>query len=88
MYRYKVKVLSGYRVTIPKEVRERWGLRVGDEVEVVVEGSRLILRPLKLPSDPVLSMLGLAEEAELRSAEDAVIEELKEKLERSRLDIR
>ncbi len=85
MYRYKVKVLSGYRVTIPKEVRERWSLEVGDEVEITVEGSRLVLRPLKLPSDPVLAMLGIVEgeEIELKNFEKAVIEELEEKLKRS-----
>ena len=85
MYVYKVKVLSGYRVTIPKDIREKWGLKIGDEVEVIVEGNRLILRPTKLPSDPVLAMLGLArgEEVELRGVEKAIVEELREKLKRS-----
>ena len=85
MYRYKVKVLSGYRVTLPREIRDRWGLEVGDEVEIIVEGSRLVLRPIKLPSDPVLAMLGIAGEkrVKLKGVEKAVVDELEEKLKRS-----
>ncbi len=85
MYLYRVKVLSGYRITIPKEVRERWGLKVGDEIELAIEGNRLVLRPVKLPKDPVLAMLGIAgkEELELKEPERAVIEELEEKMRRN-----
>ena len=85
MYRYRVKILSGHRVTIPKEVRERWGLEVGDEVEILVMGNKLVLRPIRLPEDPVLAMLGLAEgeKVELKEIEKVVIEELEEKLKRS-----
>jgi len=85
LYRYKVKVLSGYRVTLPREIRDRWGLEVGDEVEIIVEGSRLVLRPIKLPSDPVLAMLGIAGEkrVKLKGVEKAVVDELEEKLKRS-----
>ncbi|RLF13451.1 MAG: hypothetical protein DRJ66_07815 [Thermoprotei archaeon] len=85
MYTYKVKVLSGYRITIPKEVRERWSLEIGDEIEITVEGSKLTLRPVKLMRDPVLGMLGIIgeKEIELKEPEKAVIAELEEKLRRS-----
>ena len=85
MYSYRVKILSGYRITIPKEIRERWNLKIGDEIEIVVEGNKLTLRPVKLPSDPVLAMLGIAgkEELELKEIERVVVEELEEKMKRS-----
>ena len=85
MYKYKVKVLPGYKITIPKEVRERWNLEVGDEIEITIEGSKLTLRPVKLIRDPVLGMLGIIgeEEIKLKEPEKAVIKELKGKLKRS-----
>jgi len=85
MYKYKVKVLPGYKITIPKEVRERWNLKVGDEIEIMIEGSKLTLRPVKLIRDPVLGMLGIIgeEEIKLKKPEKAVIKELEEKLKRS-----
>lgn len=83
---YKIKVLQGYRITLPKDVRERWNLKVGEEVEILVEGSRLIVRPIKLPSDPIQLLCGIVsgEKTELKEIEKAVAEELEEKMERSK----
>jgi len=82
---YKVKVLSGYRVSIPKEVRERLGLKIGDELILEIEGSKIILRPAFLPEDPVFTMLGITgdKKKELKEPELSVIKELEEKLKRS-----
>ena len=82
---YKVKVLSGYRVSIPKEVRERLGLKIGDELILEIEGSKIVLRPAFLPKDPVFTMMGIIgeEEKELKEPELSVIKELEEKLKRS-----
>ncbi len=84
IHMYKIKLLTGFRITIPKEVRERWDLRVGDEMELKVEGDKIVIRPLKLPKDPVLLIAGLAkgEAVKLKEVEEAVIEELEEKLKR------
>ena len=81
---YRVKVLSGYRVTIPRDVRSKLGVKVGDEVELRVEGGRIIIQVAGLPSDPVLEMLGMASGGKQRigGVEEAVIEELREKVER------
>jgi len=38
------KVTSKYQVTIPVEVRERLGIKVGDEVEFEVEKDRAMLK--------------------------------------------
>ena len=81
---YRIKLLTGYRITIPKEVRDRWGLNIGDEMEVEVKGDRLIIRPIKLPRDPVLMIAGIAkgEVAKLSDVEEAVAKEIEDKMER------
>ena len=83
---YRVKVLSGYRITIPREIRSRLGVNIGDEVELKVESGRIILQLTDLPSDPVLEILGIAPGGRLKieEAEEAVVKELEEKLRRSR----
>lgn len=43
----EVVVTRKYQVTIPKEVRERLGIKVGDRLLVRVEGDRVILEPIK-----------------------------------------
>ena len=86
MEKVKVKILSGYRVTIPEEVRRRFSLKEGDELELTVEGNRLIYKIRDFPDDPVVAMLGITsgERRELGEAEEAVAAELEEKMNRSR----
>ncbi|MBO3754671.1 MAG: AbrB/MazE/SpoVT family DNA-binding domain-containing protein [Candidatus Brockarchaeota archaeon] len=86
MEKTKVKILSGYRITIPEEVRRRFSLKEGDELELTVEGNRLIYKIRGLPEDPVAAMLGITsgERRELSEAEEAVISEVEEKVNRSR----
>jgi AbrB family looped-hinge helix DNA binding protein len=43
-----VRVRGKYQVTIPKEVRRKLGLRVGDYLEVEVQGSTILLKPKAL----------------------------------------
>ena len=38
------KVTSKYQVTIPVDVREKLGIKIGDEVEFEVEGRKAVLR--------------------------------------------
>ena len=76
MEKKKVRVLSGFRVTIPEEARRRLPIKIGEELEFIVEGKRLIYAVKGLPEDPVLNMLGLVKgEVEKKS-------EVEEKLER------
>ncbi len=86
MEKTKVKILSGYRITIPEEVRRRFSLKEGDELELTVEGNRLIYKIIDLPEDPVISMLGITGgvERKLSGVEEAVTSELEEKMDRSR----
>ncbi len=51
------KVTSKGQITIPKEVRDRLGLEVGTEVELVVEGTSARLRKVA-PADALERWLG------------------------------
>lgn len=56
-----VKVTRKYQVTLPKEVREVLGIRVGDLLRVRVENGRIILEPVvprrRNPVDDMLSLV-------------------------------
>jgi AbrB family looped-hinge helix DNA binding protein len=82
----KVKVLSGFRLTIPDEARQQLMIREGEELEFRLEGNRLVYRAIDLPDDPVFAMLGLAtgERRKLGESEEAVVQEIQEKLKRIR----
>jgi antitoxin PrlF len=43
----RVKVTRSFQVTIPREVREALGIRVGDYLEVRVEGSKVVMERVK-----------------------------------------
>ena len=45
------KVTRNYQITIPKEIREKLGINVGDILTFDIEGSKIILRKeeLELP---------------------------------------
>ncbi|MFQ6077181.1 MAG: AbrB/MazE/SpoVT family DNA-binding domain-containing protein [Candidatus Bathyarchaeia archaeon] len=85
MEKKRVKVLSGFRVTIPEGARNRLPIKIGEELDFTVEGNRLVYTVKELPEDPVFAMMGLAggEAQELGEAEEAVIGEVKDKLKRS-----
>jgi len=45
----KAKVAAKYRVTIPREVRDKTGLRIGDELLVRVENEKIVMeRPTEI----------------------------------------
>jgi AbrB family looped-hinge helix DNA binding protein len=54
----KTRVSEGGRVVIPKEIREIFGLDVGEEVVVDVEGKKIVLRPKKIAENPVERLYG------------------------------
>ena len=81
----KVKVLSGFRLTIPEDARQRLSINIGEELAFAVEGNRLVYKVKELPDDPVFSMLGLTgrEKRKLSEVEHAIVEEIEEKSKRS-----
>ncbi|MFQ6075435.1 MAG: AbrB/MazE/SpoVT family DNA-binding domain-containing protein [Candidatus Bathyarchaeia archaeon] len=46
-------VTRNFQVTIPKRIREKYGVKVGDEVEFVDRGSEIVLL-IKLPEEEPL----------------------------------
>jgi len=55
-----VKVTRKFQVTIPKKVREKLRLRVGDKLSVQVEGDKIVFRPLiRRVEDPIGNLLSL-----------------------------
>ena len=59
------------RVTIPKEVREAFGLEPGADVRVGVEGDRIVVRPQVSREEFIETMEGCITEETLREdAED------------------
>ena len=50
----RTKVSSKYQVVIPKDVRERAKIRVGQEFQVITKGGSVTL----VPDKPILSMRG------------------------------
>ncbi|MEX2689243.1 MAG: AbrB/MazE/SpoVT family DNA-binding domain-containing protein [Candidatus Njordarchaeia archaeon] len=78
--KYKVKVLSGYRITIPEEIRKRMNIQIGQEVEIEPRGGEIIIRVSNI--DPVFSILGIASGAKEKKGDEIFLEELKEKVDR------
>lgn len=50
----RTRVSSKYQVVIPKEVRERANIRVGQEFQVIAKGGSVTL----VPDRPIASMRG------------------------------
>jgi len=78
----EVKILEGYRVTLPEEVRKKLRIKKGDVLKYEVHGRELILRAEHLPASPTMEMLGLAAGVEA-TAEQSVLEEVEDKLARA-----
>jgi len=55
-----VKITRKYQITIPKEIREKFNLRIGDLLKVEVEGDKIILKTMvKRGKNPIEEMLTL-----------------------------
>ncbi len=78
----EVKVIEGYRITLPEEVRSRLRIRKGDKLTYTLRGREIILRAEHIPLNPTMRLLGLAVEVK-KTPEEAVLEEMQDKVERS-----
>ncbi len=56
-----VKVTRKYQITLPKEVREKLGIRIGDFLKVRVENGKVVLEPVvprrRNPVDDMLNLI-------------------------------
>lgn len=48
------RVTGKFQITLPKRLAESYGIRVGDEVEIVAAGESIAILPARTPA-PVLS---------------------------------
>lgn len=39
------QIRQNYQITLPAEIRRRFGLKIGDLVEIAIKGYRLVLTP-------------------------------------------
>jgi antitoxin PrlF len=53
----KATVTSKGQITLPKEVRTRFGLKTGDSVEFVEDGGRVWIKPRTLRASDLLGIL-------------------------------
>jgi len=59
----KVKVTRKYQVTIPKEIRDRLNLKIGDVLRARLDGNKIVLEPLNpIINDPVEYLSSLSSE--------------------------
>jgi antitoxin PrlF len=52
------KISSKGQVTLPREIRERLGLRTGDRVEFLVDDGRTVIRPARAVENPFTKYVG------------------------------
>ena len=53
------------RILIPKKIRERMGLRSGEEINLQIEENKLVLKPLKPMGDFILELKGCVKESKI-----------------------
>lgn len=51
-------ISSKGQITVPLEIRNRLGLKLGDRVEFVIENNRTTIRPARRPENPFLKYVG------------------------------
>ncbi len=54
----RATLTSKGQITIPQEVRQRLGLRQGDQVEFVTENGQTLIRPARAESNPFTAYAG------------------------------
>jgi AbrB family looped-hinge helix DNA binding protein len=64
------------QVTIPKRIRERLGIRAGDEVSFVLDGERVVLEPLAREHRSFYGLLRVKCGATVAQMDAAVIDAL------------
>ncbi len=54
----EAKVSNGWRMVIPKSIREKLGIEKGDEMEITVKGRDIVIRLKGSESNPIDRMYG------------------------------
>lgn len=54
----ETKVAQGWRIVIPKSIREKLGIEKGDKMEITMRGRDIVLRPKGAERNPLDKMYG------------------------------
>jgi len=65
-----VKISKGFQITVPAEIREKYGLKDGDELILVDLGTEVVIRPVRKKA----KLTGLIGKFETESSFDSVKE--------------
>jgi len=66
-----VKISSKYQMVIPRSIREKWNIRPGQKVRLIIYGNRLEVVPVRDIKEARGFLKGMSNEAE-REEEDRV----------------
>lgn len=58
---YRLRIGKQGRIVLPKEIREEYDVKAGDEVTMIVKGDEITLRIRETPEDPLEDLNRLAE---------------------------
>lgn len=78
---YRVRVGRQGRIVLPKELREEYGIKTGDEAIILVKGKELSLHLRKVSGDPLQDLTELSETISIGLS----AEEFKKKADEERL---
>lgn len=78
---FKVRVGKQGRIVLPKEVRDAYEMKAGDEVTIILKGEELTLHLNKVHEDPLEDLAHLSETTSMGLS----AKELKEKADEERL---
>ena len=56
----EIIVTRKYQITIPRDIREKLGIKVGDRLLIRLEGERIILEPIR-PRDALSNLATIAD---------------------------
>lgn len=73
----KATLTSKGQITIPQEVRQRLGLKRGDQVEFVAENGRTIIRPARGEHNPFSVYAGVLSSFETKAEVNAWLADLR-----------
>lgn len=71
------------QITIPQEVRQRLGLRQGDQIEFVIEDGVTVVRPVKGKTNPFAAYVGALEAFGSKDEVAAWLDDLRDEDERT-----
>lgn len=74
----RATLTSKGQITIPQEVRQRLGLRQGDQVEFVTDQGQIILKPARGETNPFAAYSGVLGAFDTKEDVDAWVADLRD----------